>query len=73
MLSNQFGGQMLPCEAASHPGEFGSCPFSGDEVVRSRGAGEFSVGVSVGMLLAFTVVFRMLAYLCLRRNITLGV
>ena len=62
MLSNQFAGQTLACEAASHPNEFGGCPFSGDEVVRGRGAGHFSVGVSIGMLLSFTAFFRTLAY-----------
>ena len=67
MLSNQFAGQLLPCEAADHPLEFGGCPFAGDEVVRGRGAGKFSVGTSIGMLVSFTAFFRTLAYVVRRR------
>lgn len=72
-VTTQFEGRSLPCEAAAFEGQYGGCPIQGINVMRELGADKFSAPASMGMLAAFTVLFRMMAYWCLRYNITIGV
>ena len=73
MVINEFEGRELPCSAAP-PGLYGpACPFSGDAVVAALGYEHGTVGLSLGMLLGVSLLFRLCAYLCLRFNLNVRV
>tara|TARA_B110001452_G_scaffold100812_1_gene83599 strand:- start:106 stop:660 length:555 start_codon:yes stop_codon:yes gene_type:complete len=74
MLANEFGGgRELPCSAQRAAGEYApACPFSGDLVLEAMGMGDASVGMSLLLLCALTLLFRVAAYVCLRFELAIG-
>ena len=67
------GGRELPCSAQRAAGEYApSCPFSGDLVLEAMGMGDASVGMSLLLLCALTLLFRVAAYVCLRFELAIG-
>ena len=73
MLANEFGGgRELSC-SAQRAGEYApACPFSGDLVLQSMGMGDASVGLSILVLCALALLFRLAAYVCLRFELAIG-
>ena len=74
MVINEYGGRVLPCGSAASDSDYGGCPFNGDQVVAAMG---FDAGNTVFrswiILLSMALTFRLLAYLCLRFNLSVRV
>ena len=72
LLVNEFSGRDIPCadDVNFQIGESNVCPRPGDDVLTSLGMVGFlsSVWFNVGMLVVLQVVFRVAAYVLLRRS-----
>ena len=72
MVANEFQGRELPCSAQRADEYAAECPFAGSEVLEAHGMAEASVGLSLLVLLVFSLLFRVAAYLCLRFDLAIG-